>query len=291
MNRATRLFACLAAACLCFQAALAQKRDAAPPEEENLAVYLLKQLNEREQLAYQRYETAVAAEDVDQIKRELQSVIDGYDKLITDAPDFAPAYVSYGLMLNRTGNREASYAMFLKADELDPMVPVVKNQLGNYMAEEGKYTEAYGFYLLARDLDPKEPLYEYQLGNLLVAYRKYFVADGLFTWEEIDQQLQEHFRRAASLDKKDVSFQMRYAQSFFDVENPDWEKGLEVWQQLYSKAGSDYEQQVVRLYTARVRFEMGHHRAARKLLKQIDHPSLAESKQTLLEGINDKYPQ
>lgn len=291
MNRAKLLFSCLAVLSLCAQAGLAQKRDSPPQKQESLAVYLLKQLNEREQLAYQRYDTAVAAEDVDQVKRELQSIIDGYNKLITDAPDFAPAYISYGLMLNRTGNREASYSMFLKADELDPMVPVVKNQLGNYMAEEGKYTEAYGFYLLARDLDPKEPVYHLQLGKLLVAYRKFFVDDGLFAWEEIDKQIIQHFRAATRSAPKDPSYKMEYALAFFDVDNPNWEIALGIWQELYKSAGSEYEQQVVRLYTARVRFEMGHHRAARKLLNEIEHPSLEESKRTLLDGINDKHPQ
>lgn len=256
-----------------------------------MAVYLLQQLNEREEEAYTRFESAVAEEDVDQVRRELTSIISGYESLIADSPNYAPAYASFGLMLNRTGNRKEATAMFLKADQIDPMLPVVKNQLGNYMAEEGDYTEAYGFYMLARDLAPDEPLYHYQLGNLLVAYRKYFVADGLFAWEEIDDQIIKHFRSATRRAPKDVSYKMRYAQAFFDVENPDWELALGIWQDLYKVAGSEYEQQVVRLYTARVRFELGHHTAARKLIDQLDHPSLDESKQSLLDQINTKYPQ
>lgn len=269
----------------------AKKQDSEKIPQTNLAVYLLKQLNEREQEAYDRYESAVAEEDVDQVRRELQSIIDGYERLISDTPEFAPAYTSFGLMLNRTGNRDESNAMFLKSDQLDPMQPVVKNQLGNYMAEEGNYTEAYGFYMLARDLAPKEPLYHYQLGNLLVAYRKFFVDDGLFVPEEIDDQIIRHFRSATRLDPNNVSYKMRYAQAFFDVAHPNWETALGVWQELYKAAGSEYEQQVVRLYTARVRFELGHHTAARKLIAQLDHPSLDESKQTLLSEIDAKYPQ
>ncbi|MBD5778923.1 hypothetical protein IEN85_05420 [Pelagicoccus sp. NFK12] len=273
------------------QTLLAKKKDRAEIPATNLAVYLLKQLNEREQEAYDRYESAVAAEDVDQVRRELQSIIDGYEKLISDSPNYAPAYTSFGLMLSRTGNRDEANAMFLKSDQLDPMQPVVKNQLGNYMAEEGKYTEAYGFYMLARDLAPEEPLYHLQLGNLLVAYRKYFLADGLFAPTEIDDQIIGHFRSATRRAPKDISYKMRYAQAFFDIENPNWETALGVWQELYKAAGSEYEQQVVRLYTARVRYELGHHTAARKLISQLDHPSLDESKQTLLDEINAKYPQ
>ncbi|MDQ8204099.1 hypothetical protein [Pelagicoccus sp. SDUM812003] len=268
------------------------KSNAETPSDQSLAFYLLKQLQEREQAAMQKYETAISEEDVAQIKRELQSVIDGYDKLITDAPDYAPAYIAYGLLLNRTGNREASYAMFLKADELDPMVPVVKNQLGNYMAEEGKYMEAYGFFLMARDLAPQESLYYYQLGNLLLAYRDYFMDEGLFAdYQEMDRAIQDNFREAMIYSPSDISLKMRYAQSFFDIEDPDWMAALEIWQELYDQAGSEFEKQMVRLYTARVRYELGHHRAARKLLKQVDHPSLDESKQVVLDSLNAKYPE
>lgn len=290
MKNTTALIA-LAALALLPVAAQAQKPTETLPEKTSLAVYLLQQLNEREQEAYAKFEVAVAEAEVAQVRRELQSIIGGYEKLIADSPNYAPAYVSFGLMLNRTGNAKEANAMFLKADQLDPMIPVVKNQLGNYMAEDGKYTEAYGFYMLARDLAPSEPLYHYQLGNLLVAYRKYFLADGLFAPQEMDQQILSHFRSATRRAPKEVSYKMRYAQAFFDVESPDWEIALGVWQELYSAAGSEYEQQVVRLYTARVRFELGHFQAARKLLKQIDHPSLDESKQTLTEEIDRKYPE
>ena len=265
-------------------------KDEQVPEQTNMAVFLLQQLNEREEEAYKKFETAMSEEDIDQVRRELASVMEGYEKLIASSPNYAPAYISYGLMLNRTGNVKESYGMFLKADELDPMVPVVKNQLGNYMAEEAKYTEALGFFMLARDLAPEEPLYQYQIGNLLVAFRRHFIDDGLYTPLEIDDAIIGHFQKAYHLNPLEIGYKMRYAQSFFDVENPDWETALVTWQELYRAAGSEYEQQVVRLYTARVRLEMKHHTAARKLLKQIDHPSLDESKQTLLSEIDLRYP-
>ena len=145
-----------------------QAQEPTPPASQSLAVYLLEQLNEREQEAYEKYAKAIAAGDVHQVKQELQSVVDAYDKLISDSPEFAPAYVSYGLMLNRIGEREPSYAMFIKADKLDPSIAVVKNQLGNYMAEEGKFAEAYGFFLQALQLNPKEPLYHSQVANVLL---------------------------------------------------------------------------------------------------------------------------
>jgi len=283
----------LPTSCLTLVASPSAKGSEDPPNATSLAVYLLEQLNEREQLAYQRYESAVSAEDVDQVRRDLQSVIDGYESLIAQSPDFAPAFVSYGLMLNRTGNRDEANAAFLKADLLDPMLPVVKNQIGNYLAEEGEYLQAYGFYLLARDLDPKQSLYAYQIGNLLVAYRKFFLDDGLMSPFEIDQQILENFEQAVRHSPRGdkVSYRLRHAQAYFDVDNPDWQEALELWQQLLTNAGSDYEKQVVRIYLARVRLELGHHQAARKLLKQVEEPSLEESRQSILDLVDAEYPQ
>ena len=49
---------------------------------ESMATYILKQLNEREQAAYSRYEKALAREDVHSVQTELQSIVDGYERLI-----------------------------------------------------------------------------------------------------------------------------------------------------------------------------------------------------------------
>lgn len=260
------------------------------PSSETMAAYILKSLNEREQAAYAKYERAMAKEDIEAIRDDLQSIVDGYDKLIGAAPEFAPAFTSYGMMLMRIGEREAAAAMFTRADELDPNIPLVKNQIGNYLAEEGKYAEALGFYLMATRLEPKEPLYLLQIGNLLVSYKNFFVDDKMYEPDTIDLKIQELFRNAAMLAPHDMRYRLRYAQSFFDIARPDWEAGIEEWQQLVDLAEEEADKQLIKLYMARARFEMGHHSAARKILKQIDHPDLEKSKSSLIDQLNEKHP-
>ena len=111
-----------------------EKSGKGPPDAETMAAYLLKDLNEREQSAYKRYERALATEDVKSVEAELQSIVDGYEALISAAPDYAPALISYGMMLHRIGERIPSNAMLLRADQVDPYHAIVKNQLGNYQA-------------------------------------------------------------------------------------------------------------------------------------------------------------
>ena len=261
------------------------------PSSESMAAYLLKDLNEREQSAYKRYERALATEDVHSIETELQSIVDGYEALISAAPNYVAAFISYGMMLHRIGERIPSNAMLIRADQIDPYHAIVKNQLGNYQAEEGNYPEAMGFYQMAIDLRPDEPLYHYQLGNLLFSYKNFFIDDKLFLPEGIDLEIQNRFRKAAMLAPAHLPYRLRYAQSFFDIARPNWEAALEEWQQLVNFVESPEEKQMMQLYMAKTRFEMGHHTAAQKIIKGIDEPSLEHSKDILLKQINAKHPR
>ena len=225
------------------------------------------------------------------IETELQSIVDGYEALISAAPNYAAAFISYGMMLHRIGERIPSNAMLIRADQIDPYHAIVKNQLGNYQAEEGNYPEAMGFYQMAIDLRPDEPLYHYQLGNLLFSYKKFFIDDKLFLPEGIDLEIQNRFRKAAMLAPAHLPYRLRYAQSFFDIARPNWEAALEEWQQLVNFVESPEEKQMMQLYMAKTRFEMGHHTAARKIINGIDDPSLEHSKDILLKQINAKHPR
>lgn len=261
------------------------------PNSESMAAFILKQLSDREQAAYKAYEKALATEDVRSIETELQSIVDGYERLLNAAPEYSPAYIAYGMLLHRIGERKVSNAMLMRADELDPYHAIVKNQLGNYQAEEGKYAEALAFYQMAIDLAPDEPLYHYQTGNILFSFRKFFIDDELFLPDGIDLQIQESFRTAAMLNPTHLPYRLRYAQSFFDVDKPNWEAAIEEWQQLVDFPGDPVQMQMMELYMARARFEAGHHTAARKIIKRIDRPELAESKEKLLAMINADHPK
>lgn len=261
------------------------------PSSESMAAYLLKDLNEREQSAYKRYEKALVTEDVHSIETELQSIVDGYEALISAAPNYVAAFISYGMMLHRIGERIPSNAMLIRADQIDPYHAIVKNQLGNYQAEEGNYPEAMGFYQMAIDLRPDEPLYHYQLGNLLFGYKNFFIDDKLFLPEGIDLEIQNRFREAAMLAPGHLPYRLRYAQSFFDIARPNWEAALAEWQQLVNFVDSPEEKQMMLLYMAKTRFEMGHHTAAQRIIKGIDEPSLEHSKDILLKQINAKHPR
>jgi tetratricopeptide (TPR) repeat protein len=230
-------------------------------------------------------------------RQAAQKLVQDFDDFIKKFPKYAPVYAAYGTMLFRLDQGREAAAVLTRGDTMfaamakEPGVdgPVfrrswalLKKQLGNYSAEEGHPVEASGFFLAAIELVPEEPLYHYELGRLLAEARDDFVKEAGRTRAEVDRSMQEAFRRAAELAPARFEFQYRYAESFYDVENPDWDAALKLWAALEENAGSEIERDTLRLHAANVLIRQGKFDHARLLLAGIDQPLLAAQKQKLV---------
>ena len=213
---------------------------------------------------------------------EFRTVMNAYENIIRAAPKFAEAYAAYGLLLSRTGNREEAVRAFLKANQIDPNLPMVKNQIGNYLIEESRYKDALGYYLAAIRLKPDEPLYHYQLGSLLREYRTFLVDDGLYTPSKVDKLMQEAFREAARLAPDNWGYIYRFAESYYDLESPQWEEALAEWTRLETKAKPGVEKQTIHLHQANVLARLGRRDEARLIVDSIVEPSLQGAKAEVL---------
>jgi tetratricopeptide (TPR) repeat protein len=111
----------------------------------------------------------------------------------------------------------------------------VKNQLGGYLAEEGKPLEAAPYFLAAIKLAPDEPIYHYQLATLLVEARDDFIRSGAWTRATLDEAMTTGFKRAAELAPERFEFGYRHAESFYDLAKPDWPTALKAWAALEEK--------------------------------------------------------
>jgi tetratricopeptide (TPR) repeat protein len=165
---------------------------------------------------------------------------------------------------------------------MDPDIALVKNELGNYLAEEGKPMEALNYFLSAVKLEPKEPLYHYQLGTLLYEARDDFLKSGQWSRDSIDHSMQEAFKNAADLAPDRIEFTYRYAESFYDMQDPDWAAALKAWEGMEAHAQSDVEKQTMRLHEANVLISMGKTDHAKAILDGITDPTLAGQKQKLV---------
>lgn len=226
--------------------------------------------------------------DEARLRGELQSVINSYDVLIQKSPDFAPAYVAYGMLLGRVGMTKEAVGILLKANKLDPNIPVVKNQLAKHLAEDGKPVEALAWIMAAIDLEPKEPLYHYHLGLLLTEGRDEFIRTGQFTRTALDQAMLEAFRHAAEYGPDKFAYAYRAAEAYYDLETPQWDAALKAWGALEDRAQPGVEKQTIRLQAANVLIKLGQKDRAAALLAMVTEAVLLKQKQTLLDQMGPK---
>ena len=147
-------------------------------ETVNLAERSLKKIVEQQKAVFAEANRLGDQMDEGSFKQQIQSVVHDYELLLRNNPKFAAGYAAYGYLLTKLDQRKEATAMLMKANQLDPDIALVKNQLGNILAEEGKPLQAAPYYLAAVKLEPNEPLYHYQLGTLLVEAREDFLKGG-----------------------------------------------------------------------------------------------------------------
>ncbi|HEX2860475.1 MAG TPA: hypothetical protein VHN79_02500 [Lacunisphaera sp.] len=219
------------------------------------------------------------------LRGELQSVINSYDIIIQKSPDFAPAYVAYGMLLGQVGMTREAVGMLIKANQLDGDIPVVKNEIARFLAEDGKIVDALPWLTAAIDLAPREPLYHYHLGKLLTEGRDDLIATGQFTRAKLDQAMLDAFKRAAELAPDNFAYVYRAAEAYYDLETPRWDDALKAWSALEEDAAPGIEQQTIRLHAANVLIKLGAADHARTLLVTVTEQPLQKQKQTLLDEL------
>lgn len=249
---------------------------------ESMADRTLRQLVERQKELLAEAARKDPGFDPGSFQDQMQLVCQSYEVLLRENPAYAPGFASYGYLLGKLGERKASIAILLRANKLDPDLPLVKNQIGNFLAEEGRPREALPYYLAAIKLEPKEPLYHYQLGTLLYVAKDDFIKSGEWTPEALDHAMHGAFREAAELAPDRIEFTYRYAESFYDLGTPDWAAALKAWTILEAKAKSELERQTIRLHEANVLLKAGKLDHVSVLLDAVTEPALQAQKQKLV---------
>jgi tetratricopeptide (TPR) repeat protein len=261
---------------------------------ETMAERSLKKIAERQREIFAMAEKQGDNLDESSLKQQLQTVMHDYELLMRNNPNFAAGYAAYGFFLSKFDMKKEATAMLLKANQLDPDIPLVKNQLGNVLAEDGKPLQAVAYFISAIKLEPNEPLYHYQLGTLLAEARDEFLKSGQWTRPTLDEAMHNAFKKAAELAPERFEFGYRFAESFYDLEKPDWDAALKMWSALEEKATTPIERQTMRLHAANILIKLGKLDHARALFDSVDEPKLQGQKERLkpqLEAAGKRDPK
>ncbi|MCF3652403.1 tetratricopeptide repeat protein [Synoicihabitans lomoniglobus] len=215
---------------------------------------------------------AAAAEhqdDVDDLRPRMQTLVFDFEKFLRTYPKNTDGLVAYSMLLGNPliDERERAKALLLKANSLNPELPIVQNQLGKYLAEEGKPLDALNYFLSAVQLRPDEPLYHFQVGQLLGAARDDFLRSGEWTVTQVDTAMQHALAEAVRLEPESLPYAYRYAESYYDLHETRWTEALEKWEELEARVESPAEKQLMRLHRANVLMFAGDLDAAEVLLE------------------------
>ena len=248
------------------------------------ATAALKVLVERQRELLAEVAKKTTQAEVEELRGQLQELLFNYDDYLKKYPEVAAGYVSYAMLLSQpvVDQRKLAAAMLLKANALDPNLPLVKNQLGNYLAEEGHPLDALNYFLAAVQLAPAEPLYHYQIGVLLTEAREDFLKSGAWTRATLDQGMQDGFEQACALAPGNIAYAYRYGESFYDLERPEWSAALAFWRLLETKVSSPVEKETIRLHQANVLIHQQKFAEALAVLETVNETVLQAQKQKLV---------
>ncbi len=221
----------------------------------------------------------------DDIERHLSNLIGAYGAYLIDHPQDVNALILYGKLLRRVGRGDEAFAAFLKADEIDPNLAVVKQQIGTHLAEAGKGKAALPFYLRAVELEPETAIYNFAIGELLHEFREMFIEERIFTRDALEREMLKAFRRAAALEPDVFDLQMRLGEAYYDLSSPDWQAALLHWNKMRKGADDPLSIDILDLHRARVMGKLGRIEAAIELAQQVQTPGLQRSKQQVLDEI------
>lgn len=252
---------------------------------ETLAEKSLKEIVERQKELFTRAEKEGDQLDEARFAAEAKALASSYDVFIQKNPDFAAGYAAYGYFLGKIDMAKAAVAMLLKANKLDPSIPLVKNQLAKHLAEDGKPLEALPYLTSAIDLAPDEPLYHYHLAELLLAGRDEFLHEGTWNRASLDKAMLGAFTRAEELAPGELGYAYAHAKAYYEIDPPRWEEALALWEKLGARANTERLRQLVKLQRANVLLKLARRDEAGALLAQVTDLDLVGEKQKLLDAL------
>lgn len=262
--------------------AVAEGPKVPPPGGTTMADRRLQRIYDKQEETLRQLEERPEDFPATERDRVLDSILTEYQAFVLENPNYVYAFILYGKFLRQVGEREAANVAFVRANSLDPQIAVVKQQIGNYLVENGQPVEALGYYTAAIELEPDNALYRYQLGETLYQFNEHLVEVEGMPREVLEEQMISAFAEASRLDPGNRAFLMRYTEAFFDVQNPDWSIALNNWDNLESTATDSRQRDIIRLQKARVLLAMGRRSEASALLAQIDRPTLQSAKEQLM---------
>jgi len=217
-----------------------------------------------------------------EIQRAFRQVDQMYASFFSRNPDDLESRLLYGKFLLRYNDLEGARKQFHEAAVLAQRngedLAVIHQQLSTICAQQGDYSLALVFADNAVKLEPDVAVYHYGLGHILLAYRLKLITDNIMDADQIQQRITSCLDTAINLEPDTLPQLFLDGIAFYDLEDPDWQAALILWQTLASRVDISQDQlDAIRVHQVRCLINLGNTRQAQSIASQIQSQELRES--------------
>jgi tetratricopeptide (TPR) repeat protein len=180
-----------------------------------------------------------------------------YLDFIQRHPDNARARIAYASLLNDLGDEEGEFVQLLKARDLDPSIPSVWNNLGNYYGEHSPTTNAFICYEKAIELDPTESTYYHNFGTTVYLYRTDVKEYYHINEQQTFDKALGLYSNAMRLDPTNFPLASDVAESYYGIKPLRTNDALLAWTNALNLAHDEIEREGVYIHFARIKMSIG----------------------------------
>jgi len=249
----------------------------------------LRDLLERRDAFFEASETLSESERA----RRATDLAERFDAFCSRFPKCVPAFYFFAEFLRDGGELERAENLLLDAEKTEPDFVPAKFLLAEIFAAHGNATEAFSRFSEAVSAEPGNSQWRGIFGEFLLDFRERLLEENFFdSRDEIDAKMQSEFLAACASDAENFEPFWRFAESFYDVENPDWPRALSAWERVERKLPAEHRAEmepVVALHRARALVELGQFDEADKILRETaDVPAIERSRRQVFDLLNQK---
>ncbi len=229
--------------------------------------------------------------------RRAADVAERFEVLVTRFPDAVPALWLFAEFLRDGGELSRAEKLLLRAEQLEPDFVPARFLLGEIFAARGEPEKAFPRFDFSVRAAPENLEYHLTFGEFLTDSREALLAEKIFSSRgELDRAMQDEFRAACAVAPSDLDVRVRYAESFYDAEAPDWNAALAAWNavsRLLDARDGDASvssplSAAVALHRARASAELGRVEEAEKILSAAERVSALERSREAVSEIIER---
>lgn len=211
-----------------------------------------------------------------------------YEDFIQKHPDHARARIAYASLLEDLGDEAGEMQQLLKASEIDPTIPSVWNNLGNYYGENGPITNAFICYEKAIRLNPTEAVYYHNFGDTVFLYRKDVKEYYHINEQQVFDKALGLYSNAMKFDPTNFYLASDIAETYYGIRPLRTNEAFLAWTNALNLAHDEIEREGIYVHLARLKIQTGKFPQAHQLLDAVTNSMYNALKNRLVRNLNEK---